>query len=585
MNASKNAGRWALAALGALVFLAPLKFSTPVVMQSLFLAPRDLWEWVFSPWPNPLLVMFVFAGLIWFAICCPDPSTLLRASGAELSKRRFDATRWLPLVWLLTQIAATPNSINIQVSLDTLLYFAACVVAFYAAARWVRDEKAANWVFGAIAVATAVVCLVALQQRFGGIAATRQYATAYLDSSSLSDDLRLRMTSDRVFGTLAYPNAFAGFLVVAFAPILARIWQKHANLGRIVRIALASGIMMFCLVLTGSRGGFAALAAAVVAGTLCLVRGRRTVRTMVAGVIVVIALVAVFVAAQRGGLMHWGRSSLEARLDYWNGAVRIARDYPWLGTGPGTFGSVYLKYKTATTEEAQLAHNDYLEMWCDSGVAAFAVFVALWVVALGDAFRLARRRGDAVSVALCMALVGWVVHGLVDFDLYSPGVALPAFVLLGIMQGLKGDVRQEVNHRRPLLLAASIGLLSAVVWFEGRMLAANLAYGESHAATDWQAAITAAERAVALAPRNALYKMAAGELLVSGGRFAEGLEYCRQAVENDPLRASYHYRLARALVEAGRPADEVSKELRRAVELNPTKAQYREALRLVEENR
>ena len=578
MNASKNAGRWALAALGALVFLAPLKFGTPVVMQSLFLAPRDLWEWVFSPWPNPLLVMFVFAGLIWFAICCPDRT--------EPSKRRFDAARWLPLLWLLTQIAATPNSINVQVSLDTLLYFTACVVAFYAAARWVRDEKAANWVFGALELATAVACLVALQQRFGGFAATREYATAYLDSSSLSDDLRLRITSNRVFGTLAYPNAFAGFLVVAFAPVLAWLCGKAwGRATKVVMLTVAGGVMVFCLVLTGSRGGFVALAAAVAAGALCLVRGRRTVRTMVSGVIVVIALVVVFVAAQRGGLLHWGRSSLEARLDYWNGAVRIARDYPWLGTGPGTFGSVYPKYKTATTEEAQLVHNDYLEMWCDSGVAAFAVFVALWVVALGDAFRLVRRRGDAVSVALCMALVGWVVHGLVDFDLYSPGVALPSFVLLGILQGLKGDVRQEVNHRRPLLLAVSVGLLSAVVWFEGRMLAANLAYGESHAATDWQAAITAAERAVALAPRNALYKMAAGELLVSGGRFAEGLEYCRQAVENDPLRASYHYRLARALVEAGRPADEVSKELRRAVELNPTKAQYREALRLVEENR
>jgi hypothetical protein len=56
-------------------------------------------------------------------------------------------------------------------------------------------------------------------------------------------------------------------------------------------------------------------------------------------------------------------------------------------------------------------------------------------------------------------------------------------------------------------------------------------------------------------------------------------------VENDPLRASYHYRLARALAAAGQPANEVSQELRRAVELIPTKVEYREALRLVEENR
>ena len=136
------------------------------------------------------------------------------------------------------------------------------------------------------------------------------------------------------------------------------------------------------------------------------------------------------------------------------------------------------------------------------------------------------------------------------------------------------------------MLAAVMLVALAVVWFEGRMLAADLAHGESRASgTDWPAAVTAAERAAALAPRNAFYQMAAGELLMSAGRFAEGLGYCRRAVENDPLRASHHYHLARALAASGQPANEVSQELRRAVELNPTKTQYREALRLVEENR
>jgi len=91
-------------------------------------------------------------------------------------------------------------------------------------------------------------------------------------------------------------------------------------------------------------------------------------------------------------------------------------------------------------------------------------------------------------------------------------------------------------------------------------------------------------QAAALAPRNSVYQMTAGELLMSAGQSAEGLGYCRRAVENDPLRASNHYRLAEALATAGRPVNEVSQELRRAVELNPTKAKYQEILRLVEEN-
>jgi hypothetical protein len=34
------------------------------------------------------------------------------------------------------------------------------------------------------------------------------------------------MTSNRVFGPFVYPNALAGFLVVAFAPVLAWIWVR-----------------------------------------------------------------------------------------------------------------------------------------------------------------------------------------------------------------------------------------------------------------------------------------------------------------------------------------------------------------------
>ena len=83
----------------------------------------------------------------------------------------------------------------------------------------------------------------------------------------------------------------------------------------------------------------------------------------------VAVLAGVFVTAQHGGLIRHGWASAAARGDYWRGAVAIARDHPLFGTGPGTFGSIYPKYKTATTEEAQLVHNSYLQMASDSGAA------------------------------------------------------------------------------------------------------------------------------------------------------------------------------------------------------------------------
>jgi len=104
--------------------------------------------------------------------------------------------------------------------------------------------------------------------------------------------------------------------------------------------------------------------------------------------------------------------------DYWRGAIAIARDHPWLGTGPGTFGSIYPKYKIASTEEAQLVHNSYLQMWSDSGVIGFLTFALLWLVALRDAFHPGsptlydRRRSRCAR----LGRVGGAF--VMDFDLY-----------------------------------------------------------------------------------------------------------------------------------------------------------------------
>jgi hypothetical protein len=252
----------------------------------------------------------------------------------------------------------------------------------------------------------------------------------------------------------------------------------------------------------------------------------------------------------QSGLMHLGRSSLEARVDYWGGAVRIIRDYPWLGTGPGTFGSIYPKYKTAMTEEAQLAHNNFLQMWSDSGVAAFLVFAAVWGVGLWQA----ARRNDAPLLA---ALAAWTVHGFLDFDLYVPGIALPAFALLGVAHGSSREGQTSVGKWRWLCVAVAV----AVVWFEGRMLAASFAYGRGDAST-----------AVRWAPRNPHYWSA-----------LQSVAGCQKAVDLDPMRSSRYVRLARACWLAGRQAEAVA-ALRQAVALNPTEHGYREELKTAEES-
>lgn len=586
----KGLRNWFVFGLAAVAFLAPLKFSTPTVVQAGFVlaSSRLDWissawpnEWVLSTWPNELCIILVFACFIWLVL---DRDRMLA---------RVDLLFVLPLLFLLTQALAVPGTICPQTTIDTLMLFAAGVLLFYVGAWYGRDGAATLRVFGGLALATLFVCVLAMQQHFGGFEETRAYAATHGDAVQAPKDFLLRITSNRVFGSFIYPNALAGFLTLAFAPTLAWIWVRARGWDARVKwlaLAFAGGVMVFCLVLTGSRGGAAAFGVMALTVLWCLApRGGRRLAAVIVGLAMIV--VGVLVLQQRGGAFRFGTNGLEARTDYWRGAIAIIKDHPWVGTGPGTFGSMYPRYKTALTEEAQTVHNSFLQMWSDSGVFAFAAFAGLWVVAVRDSIRLVRQRvGDVAAAALCGALVGWIVHGLVDFDLYMPGVALPAFILLGMVQGLKELPRTDsVTPRRRtnwLVGAVCAMVLGAVVWIEGMALAADLIQNRASelVRADPMAALDEAKRAAELASWNPQFQSHVGDLALWVGKTEEAFAAYRHAIQDDPYRASCWWRLAEAKKATHGVDAEVLQLFSKAVELNPTNARYSQALAAAKES-
>lgn len=577
MKGHKN---WFVFGLAAVAFLAPLKFGAPTMVQAGIALPNGVAEWLYFTWPNELCVVLIFAGFVWLVL---DRERMLA---------RVDLLFVLPLLFLLTQALAAPETICPQATIDTLMLFAAGVLLFYVGAWYVRDGAATAHIFGGLALAALFVCILAMQQHFGGLEETRQYAATHVDVTNAPKDFLLRMTSNRVFGSFFYPNALAGFLVVAFAPTLAWIWVRVRGWDvrlKWVVLMLAGAAMAFCLVWTGSRGGVVAFGAMVLTVLWCLAPKGGLRITVVVIACLAVASLGLLVLGRRG----LSTSSLDARTDYWRGAIAIIKDHPWVGTGPGTFGSIYPKYKTALTEEAQAVHNSFLQMWSDSGVLAFLAFAALWIVAVRDSLRLARQRaGDAAAAAVCGALVGWAIHGLVDFDLYVPGVALPAFVLLGIVQGLKELPRTDSvtpRRRANLLVAAVCGVIVVtVLWIEVRALGAAMIL-DSSTIREWVkvsplTALDDATAAARMAPWNPHFQSTLGELALQAGKPEEALAAYRRAIRNDPCRASYWWQLARAKTATHGVDAEVLQLMHKAVELNPTNARYKQALSAAEES-
>lgn len=558
--------------VAALMFLAPLKWVTPVVLATVPVWPRDGWEWALLSWPNELGLVAGLVGVVWLS--------------AWVGRRQWrgDGLSWLPAAWLGTQIAALPGSICWATSVDTVWHFAVGVTLFYLTACAVRDAAGARTIFGALGLAVVLHAVWGLEQWWGGLEATRRMAETQFEPQDLPPELWLRLTSERVFGAMVYPNALAGLLVLGAGPLAAWIWVRGRLWNPAVRaVAMVFGVALTVgvLLLTGSRGGLLAFVAAV-AGWVAGGVGRRRTLTLA----VAVGMMAAVALAWEAGLLRRGTASVSARFDYWTGAWSIAREHVWLGTGPGTFGSIYPKYKTGQTEEAQMAHNNFLQMWSDSGLVACVLFAAMWLVACRDALRLVRERGgDVVGRALVAAMLGWTVHGLVDFDLYVPGLAWPAFVLMGLVQGLKADENRSAEPvmwrgwRRAWLVAA-LGVVTGGLMWCGRSLMASYRWSQAVglATADPVAAYRVVAEAAQTMPSRAFYHSQAGTLAGRVGRWDEAVEHWQAAVAVDPMRSANHWWLAMAKARARHPAEEVVSVLRQAVQLHPTKRSYADEL-------
>jgi O-antigen ligase len=111
------------------------------------------------------------------------------------------------------------------------------------------------------------------------------------------------------------------------------------------------------------------------------------------------------------------------------------QDFPWFGTGLGTYGQSMLVYQTAGREEIYLqAHNDYVQVAAEGGLLLVVPAAILLTYIIRTIWRRMRGGDDSVLSGWLRAgavagLVGIAAQSLVEFSLQMPGNAV-WFVLL-----------------------------------------------------------------------------------------------------------------------------------------------------------
>ncbi len=457
--------RWFALLFGAFLGLAILKFGNPVVLDHHIDAPRAASEWLSLAWPVrwafPLLLIVSVSALVF-----AKPLTRYRESGVHWA---FLA---LPAAWLGWQFLAAERTVDASLTSVTLRQLSGCVacfaVGFLVLSPWLRR----GWLWAGLLLGLGFCLNRAAQQHLFEF---RQDYQALVDGqangwTNFAPDLLVQMRRDqlvvqtnglevanpaildkmrraRVSGTMVYPNALAGLVLLLLPGAFAFLSAATRRMRPLVR-GLVLGLVLFlglgALYWTGSKAGWLV---ALGVGTLWMLTRPWPARVR-AGVVAVLLVGGLGLFGLRfSGYFAKGATSAAARMDYWHAAVRNTRDNPVFGSGPGTFQRPYLRLKPPEAEMARLVHNDYLEQATDSGVPGFVLYTA-WIGA--TLWLLGRRHGkanapaeanspihpDAIPTAVFYGLLAWFLHGFAEFGLYIPAVAWTAFALLGALVGL-----------------------------------------------------------------------------------------------------------------------------------------------------
>lgn len=416
---------------GAFLGLCLLKFGNPPITEKYVTAPTDVYEFLLGfPWP----MTWAYGLLVVVAV-----------AGIAVKQWKSAAPWWLvvlPLAWLLWEFIAGTQSVDADLTGVTLKHFAACVLCFYLG-YFSLSRGQRLWPFWLGLLGGFLLVLAAgWEQHFGGLAESRRYFFLYVypHLNEVPPEYLKRVSSNRIFATLFYANSLAGAVLLLLPVALAALGRLRGFLTPAARgflIAAVGVAGLACLYWSGSKGGWLLM---LLLGLLGLLRApfSRRIKIALVSVVLLAGLAGFFL--KYAGFFQKGATSVSARFDYWRAAAQTVRARPVFGTGPGTFAIAYAKIKRPESEMARLVHNDYLEQASDSGVVGFLAYGLFIVCALARSYprsgkTAATGADDWLTFAVWLGVLGWSLQSMVEFGLYIPALAWPAFTLLGWLLG------------------------------------------------------------------------------------------------------------------------------------------------------
>jgi len=269
----------------------------------------------------------------------------------------------------------------------------------------------------------------------------------------------------------------------------------------------------------------------------------------------------------------------EGRKTFYENTLEMIGDFPWSGTGKGTYVNAYAMYEKVDDHmRLSFAHNDYLEYASENGIVGGGALVGagialvVWMVGLWRRRRSSFAKG--IGLGALLGVIALLIHGFTDFNLQitANAVYFTTLAMLGVAVLAKNgayNAQRDVGTRRGRGFQLVLGAVLAVAVF---VLAVRDFKGFQHLAAyrrarsearNVESAFPALEarigKAAAVSPR-AVFQVEMARLYMEmarvaneSGRDADRDTLCDRAVAHygeaiaaNPIDAGSHYEMGTA---------------------------------------
>lgn len=319
----------------------------------------------------------------------------------------------LVILYAAVYLAATLFSVSLSLSWQAGILTTALILFSVALGNAVENRNQLDTLLDAMILIGAAVSFYGILQyifRWG------YQSQAWVDSDMFSS------ISFRVPSTMDNPNMLGQYLLLTIPLGGARLLGAKTP-GRRIIYFCCCGLMCLCMILTFSRGAWLALLCAGVA-FLALINPRLLFLTPLALVALYFVLPET-VIERFASIGNLSDDSTSYRVYIWMGVLAMLGDGYWLcGIGPGTgaFNLVYPAYSYSSII-APHSHNLFLQLVCEAGISALAVFLVLLVQYFRCLCAALREQTDPSTRLLQISFIagtgGFLVQAMTDYSFYN----------------------------------------------------------------------------------------------------------------------------------------------------------------------